>query len=449
MLYRKIQVLIEEHLKSDSSKILLIDGARQVGKSYIIRYVGQKLFTNYIEINMQEDKEGDGYFKDVRTTDDFYMMLSALKGDKLKDKENTLIFIDEIEAYDHLLTLLKFLAQDNKYTYIASGSLLGVSLKETSSIPMGSIRKVRMFPLDLEEFLYANGVGKDTIEAMRINFKNSSSLNEALHSRIMNLFKRYLLVGGMPDAVNAYLETRNIFNIRGIQNEIREYYAIDAAKYDTAHKLKIMNIYNLIPSNMENKKKRITYTDIEDKKGKKHADYVDEFDYLIASGIALDVKAISNPKYPLIQSTTKNLIKLYMNDVGLLSSVLYGNNIKAILEDIRSIDLGSIYETVVAMELLAHGHDLYYYDNRTKGEVDFLINDHASLSAFPIEVKSGKDYSIHSALNNLLKNEDYHINEALVLSNERIISHKNGITYSPIYNIMFIDDKKSDLEKLL
>ena len=377
------------------------------------------------------------------------MMLSAMHGDKLKNKENTLVFIDEIEAYDHLLTLLKFLAQDNKYTYIASGSLLGVSLKETSSIPMGSIRKVRMFPLDLEEFLYANGVGKDTIEAMRLNFKNSLSLNEALHSRIVNLFKRYLLVGGMPDAVNAYLETRNIFNIRSIQNEIKEYYTIDAAKYDTAHRLKIMNIYNLIPSNMENKKKRITYTDIEDKKGKKHSDYVDEFDYLIASGIALDVKIISNLKYPLIQSTTKNLIKLYMNDVGLLSSVLYGNNIKAILEDIRSINLGSIYETVVAMELLAHGHDLYYYDNRTKGEVDFLINDHASLLAFAIQVKSGKDYSVHSAFNNLLKNEDYHINEALVLSNERIISHKNGITYSPIYNIMFIDDKESALEKLL
>ena len=372
-----------------------------------------------------------------------------MHGDKLKNKENTLVFIDEIEAYDHLLTLLKFLAQDNKYTYIASGSLLGVSLKETSSIPMGSIRKVRMFPLDLEEFLYANGVGKDTIEAMRLNFKNSLSLNEALHSRIVNLFKRYLLVGGMPDAVNAYLETRNIFNIRSIQNEIKEYYTIDAAKYDTAHRLKIMNIYNLIPSNMENKKKRITYTDIEDKKGKKHSDYVDEFDYLIASGIALDVKIISNLKYPLIQSTTKNLIKLYMNDVGLLSSVLYGNNIKAILEDIRSINLGSIYETVVAMELLAHGHDLYYYDNRTKGEVDFLINDHASLLAFAIQVKSGKDYSVHSAFNNLLKNEDYHINEALVLSNERIISHKNGITYSPIYNIMFIDDKESALEKLL
>ena len=152
MLHRKIESLICEHLKSDSKKVLLIDGARQIGKSYIIRHVGKKLFDNYIEIDMVEDSLGDRLFENTRTIEDFYLQISMLHGDKMKRKENTLIFIDEIQVYPHLLTLLKFLVKDDRYTYIASGSLLGVTLSETTSNPMGSIRKVRMFPLDFEEF---------------------------------------------------------------------------------------------------------------------------------------------------------------------------------------------------------------------------------------------------------------------------------------------------------
>src|SRR5699024_3425893 len=160
MLYRKIASLIEAHLQSYSNKILLIDGARQVGKTYIVRYVGQKLFENYIEINLVEDALGAGLFANVRTVEDFYLQVSMLAGDRMKEKENTLIFLDEIQAYPHLLTMLKFLAQDGRFTYIASGSLLGVTLAQTPSIPMGSIRKVQMFPLDFEEFLYANGLNE-------------------------------------------------------------------------------------------------------------------------------------------------------------------------------------------------------------------------------------------------------------------------------------------------
>ena len=167
MLYRKIQALIEEHLQSESRRILLIDGARQVGKTYIIRHVGNKLFENYIEINMVEDFLGPKLFAETKTVEDFYLQVSMLEGSKMKQKENTLIFIDEIQAYPHLLTLLKFLSQDNRCTFIASGSLLGVTLAQTTSIPMGSIRKVRMFPLDFEEFLFANGLNEFAISAMR------------------------------------------------------------------------------------------------------------------------------------------------------------------------------------------------------------------------------------------------------------------------------------------
>ena len=437
MLYRKIESLIEEHLKSGSHKIMLVDGARQVGKTYIINHIGRKLFKNFIEINMVEDSIGTRLFANARSVEDFYLQVSMIAGDRMKEKENTLIFIDEIQAYPHLLTLLKFLSQDNKFTYIASGSLLGVTLSETTSIPMGSIRKVRMFPLDFEEFLYANGMNELVISSMRKKFERLEALDEPVHNKMMDLFRKYLLVGGLPDAVNAYIETKNIQTVREIQAEIHDYYAADASKYDTERKLKIRRVYDLIPSNMENKKKRVIAQSIEDKKGKTFADYRDEFEYLISSGIALSVQAISNPVFPLIESSGKNLLKLYLNDVGILTGILYGNNIRAVLDDERSINLGSVYESVVASELAAHDHKLFYYDNRNKGEVDYLIDDYGSLSAVPIEVKSGKDYTVHSALNNFVKNEDYHIKKAFVVSNERTIKTDGKITYLPIYYVMF------------
>lgn len=448
MLYRKIESLIEAHLKSESKRILLIDGARQVGKTYIIRYVGNKLFENFIEINMVEDSLGDRLFAETKTVEDFYLQVSMLAGNKMKSKETTLIFIDEIQAYPHLLTLLKFLAQDNRFNYIASGSLLGVTLSQTTSIPMGSIRKVRMFPLDFEEFLYANGMNEIAISAIQKKFERLEALDESMHSKMMDLFRKFLLVGGLPDAVNSYIEEKNIQSVREIQSEIHDYYAADASKYDEEKKLKIRRIYDLIPSNMENRKKRVVAQSIENKKGKTFNDYEDEFEYLISAGIALNVQAISNPVFPLIESTGKNLLKLYLNDVGILTGILYGNNIRAVLNDEKSINLGSVYESVVASELIAHGYKLFYYDNRSKGEVDYLIDDYDSLSAVPIEVKSGKDYTVHSALNNFVQNADYNIKKAFVVSNERTVTTKGKITYIPIYYIMFFKNGLGELKSM-
>lgn len=448
MLYRKIETLIEAHLKSGLKKILLIDGARQVGKTYIIRYVGGKLFENFIEINMVEDSLGNRLFANTKTVEDFYLQVSMLAGSKMKQKENTLIFIDEIQAYPHLLTLLKFLSQDDKFTFIASGSLLGVTLSQTTSIPMGSIRKVRMFPLDFEEFLYANGMNEIAISAMRKKFEKLEAFDDPMHEKMMDLFRKYLLVGGLPDAVNSYLSEKNIQAVREIQSEIHDYYAADASKYDDENKLKIRRVYDLIPSNMENKKKRVVAQTIENKRGKTFGDYQDEFEYLISAGIALNVQAISNPVFPLIESTGKNLLKLYLNDVGILTGILYGNNIRAVLDDEASINLGSVYESVVASELIAHGYKLFYYDNRSKGEVDYLIDDYNSLSAVPIEVKSGKDYTVHSALNTFVQNEDYRIKKAFVLSNAREITTNGKITYIPIYYIMFFQNSTEDSKNL-
>lgn len=448
MLYRKMEALIEAHLTSDSQKILLIDGAKQVGKTYLIRYVGQKLFENFIEINLVEDSLGDRLFAETRTVEDLYLQISMLAGERMKQKENTLIFLDEIQAYPHLLTLLKFLSQDGNFTFIASGSLLGVTLSQTTSIPMGSIRKVRMFPLDFEEFLYANGMSRMAVSAMRKKFEKREALDEATHNKMMDFFRKYLLVGGLPDAVNSYLSDHNIQLVREIQREIHDYYAADASKYDEEKKLKIRRIYDLIPSNMENKKKRVVAKRIEGKKGKRFGDYQDEFDYLVSAGIALNVRAISTPVFPLLESSGKNLLKLYLNDVGILTGLLYGNNIRAVLSDQASVNLGSVYESVVASELIAHGYQLFYYDNRTKGEVDYLIDDYESLSAVPIEVKSGKDYTVHSALNTFVQNEDYHIKKAFVVSNERKVTTQGKVTYLPIYDIMFFQNAPADEKDL-
>lgn len=438
-------------MASDSNRMLMVDGARQIGKSYIIRHIGKKMFSNYIEINMEEDKLGERIFAEARTTKDFYISLSVVAGDRMKERNNTLVFIDEIQAYDHLLTLVKFLMQEKRFTYVASGSLLGITLKNTQSVPMGSLDVEHMYPMDFEEFLIANNVGASAIDAMRGCFNEHKSLSESMHNKMMDLFKKYLIVGGLPRAVETFVETRNIVEIRSVQNEVHDLYEVDCTKYEEEHsgKLKIRRIYQMIPSILENKKKRVVIKNIENKSWKRTDNYLEEFDYLISAGVALEVKAISKPSYPLIENSGKNLLKLYMNDVGILSSLYYRNNIKAIMDDVRSINLGSVYETVVAQELKAHGYGLYYYDNKKNGEVDFLIDDADNLSDIPIEVKSGKDYSIHSALTRFLSMDEYNVKKAYVLSNEREIYTKGGIMYIPIYYVMFFECVSNVIEAFI
>ena len=440
MLYRKITSYIEDYLKSDNDKILILEGARQIGKSFSIREVGTRMYPNFVEINFVEDDEGDQLFKNIHKKEDFYLTLSMVAGDRLSGRDDTLVFLDEIQHYPQYLTMLKFLREDGRYRFIASGSLLGITLQDTTSIPVGSIIRKEMFQLDFEEFLIANGFGIEAIAMLRHSYENRQSLTEEHHNRMLDLFRRYLLVGGMPDAVNAYLDTHNIVRVRDVQDNIRSMYADDASKYEKEHskKLLIRRIYEMVPSQMENKKKRIVAQDIRGKEGDRFAQYQEEFEYLVSSGISLAVHAISNPHFPLSESLQKNLLKLYLNDVGMLSSMLYHNNIRPILDDVRSINLGSVYESVVAQELRAHGHKLFYYDNRKQGEVDYLVDDYTAMSAHPIEVKSGKDYTVHSALNNLLKNPDYNIQAATVISNEREIRQDGKITYMPVYLVMFM-----------
>lgn len=441
MLYRKIEKDIEGYLRAEDDRIMILEGARQIGKSFIIREVGKKLYDNFIEINFAEDDEGPKIFKGIGTTEGFYFTLSSVYGEKLDRYENTLIFLDEIQHYPQYLTLLKFFREDRRFRFIASGSLLGIPLRETTSIPVGSIIRKNMYQLDFEEFLIANGFGQEALNTLRTKLMNRESLDESLHDYIMNLFRRYLLVGGLPAAVNEYLDSHNIVKVRNVQENIRSLYEVDATKYEknSNKTLLIRRIYNMIPSQLENKKKRIIIKDIQNKIGDRFDNYLEEFEYLISSGTALEVSAISNPKYPLAESAHKNLMKLYLNDVGLLTMLLYKNSIRPVISDEDSVNLGSVYESVVAQELKAHGHKLFYYDNKQRGEVDFLIDDYSSTTILPIEVKSGKDYTRHSALNNLLKVRDYDIASGLVLSNSREIKTVGNVSYMPVYYVMFID----------
>ena len=444
MLKRKFTSYLEKFLTEELDKILLVNGARQIGKSYLIRYVGKKLFAHYVEINLKEDKEGEQVFADVHSTGDLYMRLSNYYKKPLGNKTDTLVFLDEIQSYPHLLTMLKFLNQEGRYRFIASGSQLGVALAQTPSVPLGSIETQQMYPLDFEEFLWATGISEEWIANVKAHFMREEALDESMHNLLLKRFQYYLLVGGLPEAVNRYLEDRNMVRVRTVHKDIHELYRIDASQYDAEHKLKIRRIYDLIPSNLENRKKRIVYKQIENKTGKHFSDYADEFEFLAQSGVALDVLAISNPRFPLRESEQKRLIKLYLNDVGLLTHLLYGLNVNAVLQDIKSVNLGTVYESVVAQELRAHGFPLHYYDNKQKGEVDFLVDDFERLKVLPLEVKSGKDYTEHSALSHFLKTAEYGINRAIVFSNERQVFLKKGITYMPIYYCMFLQHDSAD-----
>ena len=436
MFYRKIEERINRYYADKNAKILVIDGARQIGKSFIIRETGKKFFKHFVEINLKDDSEGDKLFESVRTTEDFYLQVSALYGNNLGDVSDTMIFLDEIQVYPHLLTMLKPLKADARYRYICSGSLLGITLQHTF-IPMGSIDEVKMFPMDFEEFLLANNVGKDVISYLRKCFADQTPPSEGIHKTILGLFKRYLLSGGLPDSVKAFVEAKNVYTMRENQALTYKYYSDDAAKYDKEHSLKIRRIYDYLPSYMKNKVKRIQFKKIEDAPKASMGRYQDEFDYLLSSGCVLGAKAISNPVFPLCESASKNLIKLYYNDVGLLTNLLYKNNIDAVLNKDSGVNLGSVYETACAMELSAHGHDLYYFDSKKVGGVDFLINDYENTSILPIEIKSGNDQNNFRAIPKLVK-EPYNLQKGYIFGNENVVSSKSNLVTFPIYMIMFL-----------
>lgn len=438
MFRRKIEKILTKNYQDENARILIVEGARQIGKSFIVRKTAQNYFKKYVEIDLKSDYEGKQHFLDIRDTTSFYIHLSSIFDLRGADLSNTIIFFDEIQYYPHLITLLKDLYKERKYRYIVSGSLLGITLKHIF-IPMGAIDEVEMFPLDFEEFLWANGVGTDVIDYLRSAFSNLTPINEAIHKRILYLFKDYLVSGGLPDAVKAYVLNKDVKATRRVQTKIYSYYQDDAARYQENTKLKIAKIYEDMVSNMSNKVKRVNFKAIENKVNSSFEKYQDEFEYLVSAGVANQVKAVSNPKFPLFDATAKNLIKLYYNDVGILTNILFKTSVQPILNTDKNINLGSVYEHACATELKAHEHNLFYFDSRKVGEVDFLINDYDLLSPVAIEIKSGNDQNNFRALPKLIdKNGLYKLAKGYVFGNKNIVKQEGNLITLPIYLIMFI-----------
>lgn len=438
MFKRKIQIELQKYYEdTNCPRILIVYGARQIGKSFIIRETAKSFFKHYAEIDLKSDYESNKLFENIKTTKDFYLLIGSLFGD-LNSFEDTIIFLDEIQFYPNLMTLLKPLNAEKKYRFIISGSLLGITLRH-SFIPMGSITERRMFPMDFEEFLWANNYSEKTIEHLHNSFINLEPISDSVHQYTLRLFKDYILSGGLPDAVTEYVINRNVSAMRKVHDEIFDYYKDDCSKYDNEHKLKIRKIYDLLSSNMANKVKRIQFKSIEGKDDSNLEKYEDEFDYLFDSGITLPSRAVSNPVFPLTESKSKNLLKVYYNDVGLLTNILYKNNIDAVLNRDSGVNLGSAYETVAAMELIAHGHELYYFDSKKVGEVDFLINDYDNLSILPVEIKSGKDQDNFRAIPKLINPDgNYKLPFGYRFGNKNITEKKDNLITLPIYLVMFL-----------
>ena len=395
MISRKIESKIEDFYKQNKKKALLITGARQTGKTYSIRQYGKTHFDNFIEINFLENPMAASLFENASNSKTLILQLSALT-DKPLITGKTLIFFDEVQACKEIITAIKFLVDEGSYSYILSGSLLGIEMKDIRSIPVGYMDIYQMYPLDLEEFFTAVGISNNIIESLHSSFESKTEVNTLIHQKMMEVFRLYLIVGGMPAVVDKYLKTNNIQEVINEQKAIIELYKKDISQYDKNNKLYLEEIFDLIPSELNCKNKRFILKNLNE--NFKLSRYENSFIWLKDAGVALPTYNVTEPTYPLKLSKSSNLFKLFLSDVGLLAS-MYMNNIQVqILNKEKSINFGSVYENVAAQQFNALGFDLYYYNNKKNGEIDFLLERNGEL--LPIEIKSGKDYNKHSALNN-------------------------------------------------
>ncbi len=437
MIQRKIDRYLTDFYANHKGA-LLVTGARQIGKTSSIREFGRNTFKQFVEINFLETPAAKKIFERGDCSD-ILLRLSALSEIKLV-KGETLVFLDEIQECPEAVTAIKFLVEEGSYRYILSGSLLGVELKDIRSLPVGFLSIKEMFPLDLEEFVTAVGIQPEVLETIRQAFRNKTEVDEFIHGKMMELFRLYLVIGGMPAVVAEYLQTNNIQNVVEIQQGIIELYKKDIAKYDPNNKLYLNEIFSLIPPELNEQNKRFILKNLNE--NMRFSRFENSFIWLKEAGVALPVYNVDEPKVPLLLSRSRNLFKLFQNDVGLLTCQ-YANGIQLkILNGETNVNFGSVYENVAAMELKAHGFELYYFNNKKMGELDFVIEHEGSV--LPLEIKSGKDFKRHSALKNVLEVGNYGIDHAIVFCNDNVKPAGN-VTYMPIYMLMFLENDKIKL----
>ncbi len=413
-------------------------GGRQTGKTFIIENIAGKRFKHFVKIDFYQDKSAKTLFEDARDAREILTRISALGNVDLVPGE-TLIFLDEVQECKESITAIKYLVQEGSYKYILSGSLLGVELYNVRSIPVGYMDSIEMFPLDFEEFAVANGVSHAVLGTIRDAFENRKEVDGIVHDLMMRLFRLYLVVGGMPAAVSKYLETNNIAEVVKVQESIIARYREDISKYESEdRKLRIRKIFDLIPDELNEKNKRFVLSDCG--KNARADRYENSFVWLSNAGAAIPVYNAKEPVIPLKLSQTATLFKLFLSDVGLLSSMYMDGIQLRILNNEKDINFGAVYENVTAQELKAHGYrNIFYFNSKKQGEVDFLIDHNGS--AVPLEIKSGKDYTVHSALTKIMNNPDYQLPGAYVFSNAnvRVVGR---IIYLPMYMLMFIVKEK-------
>jgi uncharacterized protein len=432
MLKRKIYKQIVDFYNNNPGKALMITGARQVGKSYIIEEYAKKNFKSYIRIDFIKNPDYVEILKDAGSAENILLRLSSVFGDKLIPN-NTMIFFDEVQECKELITQIKYLVQEGSYKYVLSGSLLGTIFQDIHSVPVGYMSIIRMYPLDFEEFAWANGIGEKVFEVLSDAYQNKMPIDEYIHKRLLSLFELYLVVGGMPSSITQYLKTKNLKIVAEEQLSIVDLYKQDIAKYDKEEKLYLREIFDLIPSELHSKNKRFILKNLNEYT--KFSKYHNSFIWLSNAGVALPSYVASEPKSPLVMSRSTNLFKLYLNDVGLLTA-MYGNDIQLkILNHETEINFGALYENVAAEELTAHGFRLFFFNNKKFGEVDFLVESEGKI--IPLEIKSGKNYSRHNAINNLLKIKEFDIDKGYVFCNSNV-KKEDKITYYPIYMLMFL-----------
>jgi len=430
MLKRHIDSVLENHYAM-TNKALLLTGARQTGKTYAIRKYAKDHGLQLIEMNFVLQPETIDIPRGAGSVQELLLRISAYANHPLEPGK-TLIFFDEVQAYQDIMTWVKALVEDGRYRYALSGSLLGLEMN-VRSLPVGYMSEYQMYPLDFEEFIRNIGVTDEVLDAVRSAWDQRKPVDAYIHEKLMRLFNLYLIVGGMPAAVQQYVDTNDLQRVIQEQKAILAFYKKDIANYDPENKLYINDVFDLIPSELNAKNKRFILKRLNEHI--KFSRHENSFVWLRDADMALPVYNVEEPRVPLKLNELRNLFKLFQNDVGLLASQYVSGIQLQILQGNVCINNGAIYENAVAQELHAHGWKLYYFNSKKQGEVDFLLENDSEI--IPLEVKSGKDYQRHVALKNILSNEEYTIDRAIVLCNENIKEDGN-ILYAPVYMTMFL-----------
>ena len=433
MLKRKMLEKLFFWKKNKSKSALLLSGARQVGKTFIVREFA-KSYKRLVEINFEKDPFFKSAFKTGSlSADTIIRNITALSNVGNLIQGDTLIFFDEIQSCPEARTAIKFLVEDGRYDYIQSGSLLGINYKEVSSYPVGFEEKIEMFPLDFEEFLWARNVSEDLISQLRNCFEKTLAVDLFVHTQMMKYFREYLAIGGMPAVVSMFMNDTDLTKTLTEQKKIVISYQDDIAKYAKRPAL-VRGMFDAIPEQLSDRSKRFIYSKI-DQYGNERK-YGDIVDWLFDAGIAYPCYNISALEYPLAFREKHNMFKLYLLDTGVLSFLSKRKIQHELFFGDIGINEGSIMENAIAGMLVKNGIKLNYYDRKSRMEIDFVYEDSNKISL--IEVKSGRDYKRHASLDNASMLFGKYINKKIVLYSGNTFIDNAETIYMPFYFGMFI-----------